>query len=277
MDYLSHKRISTVLEQELQDAGVHSDPLKQKAHALIEVMIHPSERVPLRDNDLDDTSVLVIARILIQIIRDTIEEVVTKVVINDRTQAETTQNLELLKTRLELHKERVAKIKESKLPRSSSIAIHSTSTAFALTKTLDLLRSYFGEDVSRKEIRDKIDQIESNIETNRGDLISKESPVHTLDSLSESPTVEPISREKNPNANPYLILDFFEFAILSTLMVAFFPWSLLFCLFYYGMEDTKLIVAALIHDAVKTALAVLSGIVCLGLLGLILWFVLANQ
>ncbi len=164
MDYLSNKRIATVLEQELQDAGVHSDPLKQKAHALIEVMIHPSERVPLRDNDLDDTSVLVIARILIQIIRDTIEEAVTKVVINDRTQAETTQNLELLKTRLELHKERVAKIKESKLPRSSSIAIHSTSTAFALIKTLDLLRSYFGEDVSRKEIRDKIDQIESDID-----------------------------------------------------------------------------------------------------------------
>ncbi len=43
------------------------------------------------------------------------------------------------------------------------------------------------------------------------------------------------------------------------------------------MEDTKLIVAALIHDAVKTALAVLSGIVCLGILGLILWFGLANQ
>ena len=58
--------------------------------------------------------------------------------------------------------------------------------------------------------------------------------------------------------NPYLIMDFWHFAIISTLMVAFFPWSLLFCLFVYGLEETKLICIALIHDAFKTFLAILS-------------------
>ena len=76
--------------------------------------------------------------------------------------------------------------------------------------------------------------------------------------------------------NPYLLLDFWEFVILSTLMVAFFPWSLLFCLFFYGMEDTKFIIAALIHDAVKTALALLSGIICVAIAVGLLIFAFAN-
>jgi hypothetical protein len=61
--------------------------------------------------------------------------------------------------------------------------------------------------------------------------------------------------------NKFLILGFWEFAILSTLMTVFFPWSLLFCVVSYGLRDTKLIVIALFHDAVKTALAVASVIV----------------
>ena len=76
--------------------------------------------------------------------------------------------------------------------------------------------------------------------------------------------------------NPYLLLDFWDFVILSTLMVAFFPWSLLFCLFFYGMEDTKFIIAALIHDAVKTALALLSGIICVAIAVGLLIFAFAN-
>lgn len=58
--------------------------------------------------------------------------------------------------------------------------------------------------------------------------------------------------------NRFLVMDFWEFAIISTLMIAFFPWSLLFCLFVYGMEETKLLVLALLHDWVKTILAVLA-------------------
>ncbi len=67
--------------------------------------------------------------------------------------------------------------------------------------------------------------------------------------------------EKHENQikqNPYLIMGFWEFAIISTLMVVFFPWSLLFCVIFYGLEDTKSIVKALLHDAFKTFLAVLS-------------------
>ena len=63
------------------------------------------------------------------------------------------------------------------------------------------------------------------------------------------------------NQNPYLLLGFWEFAILSTLMVVFFPWSLLFCLFVYGMEPTKQIVLALIHDGIKTFFALLVGLI----------------
>jgi hypothetical protein len=62
------------------------------------------------------------------------------------------------------------------------------------------------------------------------------------------------------NENKYLLLGFLEFAILATLMTAFFPWSLLFCLFVYGMEETKLIVAALLHDFIKTVFALVVGI-----------------
>ena len=58
--------------------------------------------------------------------------------------------------------------------------------------------------------------------------------------------------------NPYLLLGFWEFAIMSTLMVVFFPWSILFCLFMWGMETTKYIVISLIHDAFKTLLAILA-------------------
>jgi hypothetical protein len=65
------------------------------------------------------------------------------------------------------------------------------------------------------------------------------------------------------NENKYLLLDPIEFTILSTLMCVFFPWSLLFCLLFYGMEETKLIVVALIHDFVKLVWAVFAGIVIL--------------
>ena len=76
------------------------------------------------------------------------------------------------------------------------------------------------------------------------------------------------------NQNPYLEMDFIEFAILSALMVVFFPWSLLFCVFYYGLAETKLIVLALIHDAWKTFMAVLSvvGTILISVLILVMLF-----
>lgn len=79
--------------------------------------------------------------------------------------------------------------------------------------------------------------------------------------------------EADQHTNPYLLLGFWEFAIISTLMTLFFPWSLLFCLLFYGMEATKLLVQALLHDAVKTVFAVISILVCVALLIAFLIFV----
>ena len=69
------------------------------------------------------------------------------------------------------------------------------------------------------------------------------------------------NNEMNKSDNPYLIMGFWEFAIMSTLMLVFFPWSLLFCVIFYGLEETKFIVLALVHDAFKTLLAILSIVV----------------
>ena len=52
--------------------------------------------------------------------------------------------------------------------------------------------------------------------------------------------------------NRFLLMGFWEFGIIATLVVVFFPWSLLFSLFFLGMEGTQLLLAALIHDALKT-------------------------
>ena len=76
--------------------------------------------------------------------------------------------------------------------------------------------------------------------------------------------------------NPYLIMGFWEFAIMSTLMVVFFPWSLLFCVIFYGLEDTKLIIKALLHDAIKTFLAVLSIVLSLIVIIILLTFVFVS-
>ena len=75
-----------------------------------------------------------------------------------------------------------------------------------------------------------------------------------------------IIRELEKEENSYLIMDFWSFAILATLMVVFFPWSLLFCLFAYGLDETKLIVLALFHDFMKTVFAILAVLVPIVLL-----------
>jgi len=64
-----------------------------------------------------------------------------------------------------------------------------------------------------------------------------------------------------PEKEPRLILGFWEMGIIGTLMVVFFPWSLLFCVFVYGLEYTKVLIIVLVHDAVKTVLAILAVLV----------------
>jgi len=76
--------------------------------------------------------------------------------------------------------------------------------------------------------------------------------------------------------NSYLLLGFWNFAIMSTLMVVFFPWSILFCVIMWGWEETKLILIALIHDAFKTLLAILAVVLPIVLL-IICAFIVYNE
>jgi hypothetical protein len=75
--------------------------------------------------------------------------------------------------------------------------------------------------------------------------------------------------------NKYLIMGFWEFAIISTLTIVFFPWSLLYCVIAYGLADTKLLVLAFFHDFLKTLFAVL--MIVLPLVGLLVYFILSSK
>ena len=56
---------------------------------------------------------------------------------------------------------------------------------------------------------------------------------------------------------------FWELVVKTTLIVAFFPWSLLFCVYFLGMNETIYLYKAVIRD-----LAVLAVALILGLAGL---------
>ena len=77
------------------------------------------------------------------------------------------------------------------------------------------------------------------------------------------------------DSNPYLKLNFWEFLALSTVMLLFFPWSILVCLALYGIDETKLIVLAVIEDFAKTLLmviAVVATIVITIIVLIVMWF-----
>ena len=82
------------------------------------------------------------------------------------------------------------------------------------------------------------------------------------------------NQNRNDVENPYLIMGFWEFAITATLMTVFFPWSLLFCVVFYGFPNTKYLIIALLHDLVKTVFAILAVILPLviGIIALIFIF-----
>lgn len=69
------------------------------------------------------------------------------------------------------------------------------------------------------------------------------------------------NNNQKDNQNPYLIMGFWEFAITATLMMVFFPWSLLFCVVFYGLHNTKLLLIALLHDLLKTVFAILAVLI----------------
>ena len=77
------------------------------------------------------------------------------------------------------------------------------------------------------------------------------------------------------DSNPYLKLNFWEFLALSTVMLLFFPWSILVCLALYGIEETKLIVLAVIEDFAETLLMVIAAvatIVITIIVLIVMWF-----
>mgnify|MGYP001458756454 CR=1 FL=1 len=69
------------------------------------------------------------------------------------------------------------------------------------------------------------------------------------------------SKPYNRSDNPYNKLNFFKFLILSTAMILFLPWSILFCLIFLGVEQTKLILLALLEDIGKTLLGALIAVI----------------
>ena len=69
------------------------------------------------------------------------------------------------------------------------------------------------------------------------------------------------NQKQSNDENPYLIMGFWEFAITATLMTVFFPWSLLFCVVFYGFQNTKFLLIALLHDLLKTVFAILAIVI----------------
>ena len=67
------------------------------------------------------------------------------------------------------------------------------------------------------------------------------------------------SKPYKRSENPYLKLNFFKFFALSTAIILFFPWSLLFCLIVLGFEKTKLLIYALLEDIGITLLGALAA------------------
>jgi hypothetical protein len=74
--------------------------------------------------------------------------------------------------------------------------------------------------------------------------------------------------------NPYLSLGFLQFGIISTLMVVFFPWSLLFCVVFLGLDNTALLVKAMFIDFIRTILSILAIFIPLIIVIILLLFFL---
>ena len=70
--------------------------------------------------------------------------------------------------------------------------------------------------------------------------------------------------------------DFWTFAIISTLMIVFFPWSLLVSVIFYGLDTTKLVIQAILHDLLRTLFAVISVLLAVAVPIIILIIIFAG-
>lgn len=75
--------------------------------------------------------------------------------------------------------------------------------------------------------------------------------------------------------NDIYFKDFWTFAITSTLMIVFFPWSLLICVIFFGMDNTKIILKAMFNDVFRTLIAVLTIIAILAAIVFLLLMIFA--
>ena len=64
---------------------------------------------------------------------------------------------------------------------------------------------------------------------------------------------------------------FWELAIITTLVMAFFPWSLLFCVYFLGMNETIYLYKAVIKDLTVLVVGLVLGLI--GLCSLIFFIV----
>lgn len=64
---------------------------------------------------------------------------------------------------------------------------------------------------------------------------------------------------------------FWELAIISTLMIVFFPWSLLFTTVFFGFDTTKDIIKIMLIDGIRTIFSILSIVLIIFLLILIIF------
>ena len=65
---------------------------------------------------------------------------------------------------------------------------------------------------------------------------------------------------------------FWKLLIISYLLISLLPFSLLFCVFFYGMNETIEIIKAVLRDILITLLGLLLGIISL----LILFIIVLN-
>ena len=60
------------------------------------------------------------------------------------------------------------------------------------------------------------------------------------------------------NTEKIFFKDFWTFAIIATLMIIFFPWSLLVSVIFFGLDTTKFVIKAILNDLLRTLFAVIS-------------------
>ena len=72
-----------------------------------------------------------------------------------------------------------------------------------------------------------------------------------------------VKKELNNNDKNGLkrTFSFWELLLLSTLITTFFPWSLLFLFYSYGIEQTVIIIKALVADLLVTIAGIAIGII----------------